>query len=59
MHAVLQYADLRTGSDIDAEAAAVMGQLQNAVRAYAAEGYGPATILQRVALHARTWMPCG
>jgi serine phosphatase RsbU (regulator of sigma subunit)/anti-sigma regulatory factor (Ser/Thr protein kinase) len=31
------------------QAAAVMGQLQNAVRAYAAEGYGPAVILQRVA----------
>ena len=30
------------------QAAAVMGQLQNAVRAYAAEGYGPAAILQRV-----------
>ena len=30
------------------QAAAVMGQLQNAVRAYAAEGYGPAMILQRV-----------
>ena len=30
------------------QAAAVMGQLQNAVRAYAAEGYGPAVILQRV-----------
>jgi len=31
------------------QAAAVMGQLQNAVRAYVAEGYGPALILQRVA----------
>jgi serine phosphatase RsbU (regulator of sigma subunit)/anti-sigma regulatory factor (Ser/Thr protein kinase) len=31
------------------QAAAVMGQLQNAVRAYAAEGYGPAVIMQRVA----------
>ena len=31
------------------QAAAVMGQLQNAVRAYAAEGYGPDEILRRVA----------